>query len=212
MPRQLLTLGAAYGADPREAGYEAFLAETIGRLVTAVACKTLVLFTSYNTLQAVYERLAQNGALREIELLAQRPGTPRARLIETFREAQRAVLLGTASFWHGVDFPGRELEMLIVTRLPFPVPTDPRAEAIAEALEIDGRSSFNEYTLPEAVLRLRQGIGRLIRRSSDRGICVILDPRLLRARYGKTFCAALPAAPRAVRSQAELLELVGDWL
>lgn len=208
---QLLTVVPSYAVDPRREGYEAFLGETIERLVTEVGRKTLVLFTSYQTLHAVREDLEARDALGEVHLLAQSKERSRTRLIELFRDADRAVLLGTATFWQGVDFPGRELEMLVVTRLPFPVPTDPRVEAISQELEQEGRSSFQDYVLPEAVLRMRQGVGRLIRRSDDRGVCVVLDPRLMRARYGAMFCSALPSAPLPVDSPAELLRRVREW-
>jgi len=205
--RQLLIMSPADAVDPRDAGYAPYLAMTIRRLAEAVERKTLVLFTSYQTLQSVRDALDPDG----IPVMAQSREEPRAALIGRFREAPRAVLLGTASFWHGVDFPGRELEVLIVTRLPFPVPTDPRVAAISDALEQDGRSSFREYALPEAVLRLRQGMGRLIRRREDRGIGVILDPRITRARYGEVFRSALPTRLRAVPSTDELLARARQW-
>ncbi len=129
-----------------------------------------------------------------------------------FRAAERAVLLGTASFWQGVDFPGRDLEVLIVTRLPFTVPTDPRVEAISERLLEEGRPGFfTEYALPEAVLRMRQGGGRLIRRRGDRGVCVVLDPRMVRANYGPVICAAMPSPPAAVGEAAELVRRARAW-
>ena len=171
----------------------------------------LVLFTSYQTLNAVEKRLAGDSRLQGVRLLAQDRETPRATLMDMFRTAPKAILLGTASFWQGVDFPGRELEVLIVTRLPFPVPSDPRAEAIAEELEQEGRSSFREYALPEAVLKLRQGVGRLIRRAGDRGICLILDPRIARSRYGAAFQEALPVPPVIYEKEEILLTEVGHW-
>ncbi len=212
LDRQLLTLVASHGVDPREGGYEAFLSQTIARLLATVHRKTLVLFTSHRTLLDVWQDLQARSELAGLEILAQRRDTPRAPLIERFRAAGRAVLLGTASFWQGVDFPGRDLEMLILTRLPFQVPTDPRVEALTERWTEEGQASyFQQVALPDAVLRVRQGVGRLIRRRGDRGVCVVLDPRMMRARYAPVFCRALPSAPQAVSDGRELLERVRSW-
>jgi Rad3-related DNA helicase len=211
LENRLATLVAGYGVDPRGHGYERYLGDTIGELVTTVRRKTLVLFTAYETLQRVEASLRQRPGLDDMQILAQSREVSRAQLIDRFREAQHAVLLGTATFWHGVDFPGRELEILVVTRLPFPVPSDPRVEAIAEELALEGRSSFQEHALPEVLLKLRQGIGRLIRRSSDRGVCVVLDPRLIRAKYGQRLSAAFPTRPQIAATQQELVTRVRDW-
>jgi Rad3-related DNA helicase len=211
LERQLLTVVPAYAADPRGDGYAPFLAGALAGIARAVARKTLVLFTSYATLEQVAAALRAEPGLRETTILAQGRDGARAPLIEEFRTARRAILLGTASFWHGVDFPGDELELLVVTRLPFPVPTDPRVEAISQALEEEGHSSFDGYALPEAVLRFRQGVGRLIRRSSDRGVCVVLDPRLLRARYRQAFLAVLPAQPAVVTTPEALIAQLRGW-
>ena len=211
LPHQLLVTVARAGVDPRDPGYERYLAETIAQLASAVPRKMLVLFTSYRTLQNVEEDLKLFDELEGVEILAQDRNTPRTKLMESFRDARRAILLGAGSFWQGVDFPGKELEMLVVTRLPFPVPTDPRVEAISEAMEEEGRSSFREYSLPEAVLRFRQGVGRLIRRKGDRGICVVLDARMATARYGRIFSQALPVTPVEVGTSSELLERAQAW-
>lgn len=211
LQRQLLAAVLRTGIDPRNPGYERYLAQTIAQLAAAVPRKMLVLFTSYRTLQRVEEDLKLSDEMADIEILAQDRDTPRAKLMEAFRDSDRAVLLGAGSFWQGVDFPGRELEMLVVTRLPFPVPTDPRVEAISEALEEEGRSSFREYSLPEAVLRFRQGVGRLIRRRGDRGLCVVLDARMATARYGRIFTQALPVAPIEVATSDELVARAQAW-
>jgi ATP-dependent DNA helicase DinG len=117
-------------------------------------------------------------------------------LARRFREARGALLLGTASFWEGVDFPGEALEVLIVTRLPFAVPTDPLVEARCERIDQLGESSFARAMVPEAVLRFRQGVGRLVRRRSDRGVLAILDPRIVNKGYGAHFRRGLPVALR----------------
>jgi Rad3-related DNA helicase len=215
LEEQLGVLVPSYAVDPRQPGYEASLARAVADLVRGVDRKTLVLFTSHETLERVRALLAATlgdaDDMAGIELLAQTRAGTKERLSESFRRAKRAVLLGTTSFWYGVDFPGDELEVLIITRLPFPVPTDPRVAALAEALEVEGRSAFREYALPGAVLRFRQGLGRLIRRGADRGVCVVLDPRIMRAGYGRDFQKILPAQPVVVGSPAELVARATAW-
>ena len=211
LDRQVLTLIPRFAADPRGQDYIGFLARTIATLLREVPRKALILFTSYETLEQVGDALGGAGLSASVELVVQSRGGTRAQLIERFRAAPRAALLGTASFWYGVDFPGEELELLVLTRLPFPVPSDPRVQAISEALEENGQSSFEAYALPEAVLRFRQGWGRLIRRESDRGVCLILDPRAITARYGGAFLKMLPAPPEVVATDEELLGRVKAW-
>jgi Rad3-related DNA helicase len=123
---------------------------------------------------------------------------------ERFRVARGAVLLGVQSLWEGVDFPGESLEILVVAKLPFSVPDDPLVEARGERLKDRGLAPFQHDALPEAVLRFRQGVGRLIRRGDDRGVLVVCDPRLLRASYRRAFLAALPVAPVAFRDPEAL--------
>src|SRR6185295_18350906 len=118
---------------------------------------------------------------------------PRGALLEKFKTTEGAVLFATASFWQGIDVPGAQLSCVIVDRLPFAVPTDPVVAARVKAMQEDGRNAFAEYQIPEAVLALKQGFGRLIRTRSDRGILAILDNRIARMQYGKIFLESLPA-------------------
>jgi ATP-dependent DNA helicase DinG len=127
--------------------------------------------------------------------LVQGQGTSRTRLLEKFKRAKDGVLFGTDSFWTGVDVPGEALSNVIITRLPFAVPDHPLTEAKLEFIESNGGDPFVEYSLPEAILKLRQGVGRLIRTQTDQGIVVILDNRILNKSYGKAFMQALPRCP-----------------
>jgi ATP-dependent DNA helicase DinG len=128
-------------------------------------------------------------------LIIQGGGLSRSRMLETFREENGSVLFGTDSFWTGVDLPGEALSCVIITRLPFITPDHPLTEAKLEEIESSGGDPFRDYSLPEAILKLRQGIGRLIRSGSDTGSIVILDSRILSKYYGKAFLRALPECP-----------------
>jgi ATP-dependent DNA helicase DinG len=121
---------------------------------------------------------------------------PRSELLRRFRDLGNAVLLGTSSFWEGVDVRGEALSCVIIDKLPFASPDDPVLQARAAAMEQAGRSPFADYQLPEAVITLKQGVGRLIRDESDHGVLMLCDPRLLSKGYGKTFLASLPPMPR----------------
>ncbi|HEX3817096.1 MAG TPA: helicase C-terminal domain-containing protein, partial [Chthoniobacterales bacterium] len=122
-------------------------------------------------------------------------GAPRSRLLEEFKTTPRSVLFGTDSFWMGVDVPGEALSNVIITRLPFAVPDHPLIEAKLELIEARGGDAFTQFSLPEAILKLRQGVGRLIRTKGDRGIIVILDNRIVTKAYGRAFLKALPECP-----------------
>jgi len=155
--------------------------------------RTFVLFTSYQMLRSVAEKITPWLASENLQLYSQADGTPRAKLLEQFKENPQGVLLGTDSFWQGVDVPGDALKTVIITKLPFSVPDHPLLEARLEAIRESGGNPFGEYQLPEAVIKFRQGFGRLIRTQTDEGTVVVLDPRVYTKYYGKAFVASLPA-------------------
>ncbi|PYL20900.1 MAG: ATP-dependent helicase, partial [Verrucomicrobia bacterium] len=178
--------------DPRDSGYEEALERWIAHFVEKTEGCAFVLFTSYRGMQQVAERMREFFSRKKLRLLMQGEGTPRSLLLEQFKTTRRAVLFGTDSFWMGVDVPGEALSNVIITRLPFAVPDHPLIEAKLELIEERGGDPFTEYSLPEAILKLRQGVGRLIRTKSDRGIIVILDNRIVTRPYGRAFLQALP--------------------
>ena len=156
------------------------------------------LFTSYAALRGVARELRARGAEARWPLHVQGEGD-RSALLQCFTESGSAVLLGTASFWEGVDVPGDPLRALVIQKLPFRVPTEPVTEARVEAMEERGRNSFWEFMVPDAAIRLKQGVGRLIRRRTDRGVVVLLDDRILHKRYGSVMLETLPPMPLVKR-------------
>jgi len=194
--------------EPREGAFEGVVEEVVADVARRIGGRTMVLFTSHRQLRDVYAGLKHRRDLDPVLILGQGMDGQRGHLLNSFVNAEQALLLGTSSFWEGVDVPGAALSCVVIVRLPFPVPSDPVFAARAERL----RDSFRQLTLPIAALRLKQGFGRLIRRRSDRGAVVILDARLSSKDYGRSFLAALPPASRFVGPAREVGERVEAWI
>jgi predicted DnaQ family exonuclease/DinG family helicase len=193
---------------PEHEMFDKAVEEIVAAVAARVGGRTLVLFTSHRQLRDVHTALKHRIDLDEVLILGQGIDGQRRQLLKSFEEAERPLLLGTSTFWEGIDVPGEKLSCVIMVRLPFPVPTEPVYAARAEQV----RDGFAQLALPQAALRLKQGFGRLIRRSTDRGAVIILDNRILGRDYGKAFLEVLPPASRFIGPADEIAGRVGDWL
>lgn len=198
--RQALLIVPAGLPDPKGDQFAANVASTVAEVVRLARGRTLGLFTSYRVMELAYQRLQSCG----YPVLKQ-GDRPRTQLIQEFRDTRDSVLLGTESFWAGVDVPGESLSAVVIDRLPFPTPQDP----ILKALEAMGEKSFFMYSIPRACIAFKQGFGRLIRSTSDRGVVVLLDPRIDHRTYGRHFAASLPKGLRRSNRLSDILTVLG---
>lgn len=188
--------------------YQQAVERGIIELAAALNGRVLALFTSYAQLRETAQAIAPRLALGNITVYDQSDGSSRQALLDGFKASERAVLLGTRSFWEGVDIPGDSLSALVIVRLPFAVPSEPIFAARSETYD----NSFSEYALPEAILRFRQGFGRLIRTATDQGVVTIFDSRVVSKAYGQNFIAALPDCTVQYGSLSALAEAAKQWL
>ena len=198
--RQMTLCIAGDIAEPETEGYASELPRWIMRSIDRTQGKALVLFTSSSMMRSTASQLADEISRRGLTLMVQGIDGQRHQLLEEFKRDIHSVLFGLDSFWMGVDVPGEALEHVIITRLPFAFPNHPLIEARLEGIAARGGNSFMEYTLPEAILKFKQGAGRLIRTREDRGIVTILDARIVRKNYGRAFIASLPRCPVEILS------------
>ncbi len=194
--------------EPNAFNYQQMLDKTILATAKATGGRMLVLFTSYAALKKTAQAITGPLAREDIFVFEQGEGASPNALLESFKTTDRAVLLGTRSFWEGVDVQGEALSVVVITKLPFGVPSDPIIAARSELYE----DSFNEYYLPESILKFRQGFGRLIRSASDRGIVAILDRRVLTKQYGRMFLESLPQCTARQGAAMNLPKMASDWL
>lgn len=197
--------------EPGNVGYAEAISELIRDAVKASKGNALILFTSYTLLETVYRKIHEE--LEDEGILALKQGAfPRAKLLDKFRIEDNSVLFATDSFWEGVDVPGDALKLVIITRLPFRVPTEPIIEARVEYMENQGLNSFMDYSVPVAVLKFKQGFGRLIRTKTDKGVVLVLDKRLISKFYGKFFLNSLPKCTKLVGSSENIIRELGSFL
>ena len=194
--------------EPNARGYQQAVDRALIQLCRATGGRTLVLFTSYAQLKRTAQNITGPLADDNILIYEQGEGASPNTLLDAFKTTDRAVLLGTRSFWEGVDIPGEQLSVVVMVKLPFDVPSDPLIAARSETFE----EPFSEYQLPEAILKFRQGFGRLIRTASDRGVVVVLDRRLLTKQYGRLFIDSLPQCTLRQGNLADLPKQAAKWL
>lgn len=196
---------------PDEINFQPWIEAAVSRLINASDGRTLVLFTSYESLKSCY-----NSSVRHLKgfdgAIYKQGDDDNGRLLENFKKDIKSVLFATDSFWQGVDVPGESLSQVIIVKLPFTVPNDPVFTARAESIQKRGGNSFMELSVPEAVIKFRQGIGRLMRRSSDKGAVVVLDRRIYEKRYGSIFLASIPQCKRLYESLEKLCSSLSSFI
>ena len=196
---------------PDNIQFQQWVEMALPRLIEAAGGRTLVLFTSYESLKSAHRTVM--ASMRAFPGRIMKQGDDdNSKLLEAFKKENESVLFATDSFWQGVDIPGESLSQVIIVKLPFTVPNDPVFVARAEAIEKRGGSSFMELSVPEAVIKFRQGIGRLIRRSDDKGVVVVLDRRIYEKRYGSIFTASMPECKRIYESLSDISRKINSFI
>ncbi|MFO7891291.1 MAG: helicase C-terminal domain-containing protein [bacterium] len=201
----------SYLPDPRDGNFITDVSNLLINTLENSSYGTMVLFTSYKMLKDVYRSLVPIFNAKNILLLGQGIDGSRSTLLKIFKDNRNSILFGTNSFWEGVDIPGTALEMLVITKIPFQVPTEPVFQARMERVNQESGNGFVNYAVPEAVIRLRQGIGRLIRSTGDRGVVLLLDQRLIKTRYGSFFTHSFPVEPVICKKEDLLQQKLKAW-
>lgn len=208
---QCLLLIPSFLPEPSSADFTEAGSALIENVILECAKGTLALFTSYAMMNKCYRDMKRRLKNRSITLLMQGQDGSRSHVTQRFFDDPGSVLFGTDSFWEGVDVPGESLEILIITKLPFEVPSDPLVAAKMERVTAAGGNSFFDYSVPEAAIKFKQGFGRLIRSRSDRGIVLVLDNRVIKKQYGKLFLNSLPVASQVISSEHILIKKISDF-
>ena len=208
---QALFLVPTFIPYPKADSYTYRVGQFIETILKRHSRGTLILFTSHQMLKRVYEQIQPGLQSLGVRVLGQGISGSRSAILKSFIEDHSSVLLGTSSFWEGVDVPGKALEMLVITRIPFDVPTEPLIQARMEEAERRFGSGFFNYAVPEAVVRFRQGFGRLIRTASDRGVVILLDQRAVKSKYGSLFLSSLPVEPLLCQTEREVMNRLETW-
>ena len=189
------------------------IALQIAEIAIITQGRMLVLFTSFDMLKQTHQQLKELAFLDEFMIISQGiSGRSKNKLTKNFKAFEKAILLGTSSFWEGVDIPGEDLTALVIVRLPFTPPNDPIFVARNQLIKEKGGNPFTELALPEAIMRFKQGFGRLVRSKSDKGIVFIMDKRITTTGYGKNFLLSLPEVTCHVQPLEDLLKKVDMWL
>jgi len=212
LKRNIGFYSAAFLPPPNNADYDLKGAETIYSLFAAADVKGMVLFTSYKNIASIVDMIGDKLIRAGYELFVQDGSQSPSRLLSRYRLSPKGIIFGTDSFWEGVDLPGEELQLLVIVRLPFAVPDRPWTKANLDKIQSAGGNSFMEFSLPEAVIRFRQGFGRLIRKKTDSGCVVVLDSRLVNMKYGQIFTKSVQPTLYPCQSQEMLIEAVKGYL
>ncbi len=208
---EVAVLTAGYLPSPRDPGFEASAGEALKAILLSGVSKSMVLFTSYSSLRAAYDATYEIARSSGINLLAQDSSFNSEKVLSRFKRSKKAALFGTDSFWEGIDLPGEQLELLVLFKLPFTVPDRPWFKANLKRIEENGESSFVKLSLPDAVVKFRQGFGRLIRTTSDRGCIVTLDSRVENKSFGRIFLNSVRGSKYKCGSSNEIVKIIQKW-
>lgn len=196
---------------PDEPDFQVYVENVLKNLILKAKGRTLVLFTSYESLRLSYNNIFSTMLANGIKLLRQ-GADDNARILKNFKDDVSSVLFATDSFWQGVDVPGESLSQVIIVKLPFTVPNDPVFKARSEAIRKKGGNSFMELSVPEAIIKFRQGVGRLIRKNTDKGTVVVLDRRIYEKQYGSLFLANVPECKKYYEPVSKILDIIEEFL